>query len=305
MLSINARNTNIRLPDHITAIAPWTFYQCSSLTSVIIPNEVTSIGEYAFSNCSNMTSVTIPDSVKSVGEYAFYNCSGLTSVNISDLPAWCTIAFNDNLSNPLYYAQKLYLNDDLLTELIVPESVTSIAPRAFYNCSSLENVTIPNSVTSIGFSAFSGCSNLASITLPFVGATLNGAENTHFGYIFATGGLYNTSGIPSSLKTVVITGGTSIAEDAFYNCTELTNITLPDGVASIGDNAFDSCVALTSITIPSSVKSIGFWAFGFCSSLTKINFRGTKLQWNAITKDSQWNYQTGSYAITYNYTDDE
>ena len=94
----------------------------------------------------------------------------------------------------------------------------------------------------------------------------------------------------------------SIASSAFYYCSSMTSITIPDGVTSIGDYAFYYCSSLTSIIIPDSVTSIGYRAFYGCSSLTSIKYRGTQTQWYAISKGYDWDYNTGSYTITYNYT---
>ena len=124
------------------------------------------IKQDAFYDCNCLTSVTIPNSVTSIGREAFYDCTGIKEVHISDLAAWCGIDFKDVSSNPLYYADNLYLNGELVTELVIPDSVNEIKQDAFYDCDCLTSVTIPNSVTSIGDGAFRDCDGLTSIEIP-------------------------------------------------------------------------------------------------------------------------------------------
>ena len=250
----------------------------ASVTNNEVKYSVTSIGDYAFSFCSALTSVTIPNSVTSIGEYAFQYCSALTSVNISDLAAWCNIMFEENDSNPLYYAHHLYINGNEITNLVIPNSVTSIGNYAFYGCSGLTSVTIPNSVTSIGERAFKGCSGLTSITIPNSVTTISS-------YAFSDCTSLTSVTIPNSVTSIGIAafGGcsaltsvtipnsvTSIGDNAFSGCSSLPSVTISNYVTSIGDHAFSGCSALTSVTIPNSVTSIGDWAFCGCTGLTSI-----------------------------------
>ena len=156
---------SITIPDGVTSIGSSAFKSCESLTNIVIPDSVTSIGERAFEYCKNLESVTIGSGVKYIGEKAFSSCYALKRVNISDISAWCQIYF-EVIANPLFYAENLYLNGELVTELVIPQGVTKIKRDAFENCHSLTSVTIPNSVTSIGGWAFDDCDGLKSVTIP-------------------------------------------------------------------------------------------------------------------------------------------
>ena len=283
--------TSVAIGDGVTSIGNNAFYDCSRLTSVAIGDGVTSIGYNAFAYCSRLTSVVIGDSVTSIGAEAFAYCNSLTSVYITDIEAWCNISFNDYLGNPLYYAKNLYLNNELVAEIEIPNTVTQINKYAFRNCSNLTSVVIPDSVTSIGDCAFSDCSGLTSIVIPDSVTTIG---NNAF---------YSCS----SLTSVAIGDGvTSISHNAFVFCSSLTsievsenntmyksingnlynkngttliqyargktatNFTISESVTSIGDCAFSDCSNLTSVVIPDSVTSIGSAAFARCRGLTSV-----------------------------------
>ena len=136
--------------------APWYGFR-KIIQSVVVEPEVASIGNYAFYDCKYLEKITIPYTITSIGGDVFYGCSGLKEVHISDLAAWCKIAFTAAYSNPFCYSQCLYLNGEMITDLVIPSSVTSISKHAFYECSGLTSVTIPNSVTSIGDYTFCKC----------------------------------------------------------------------------------------------------------------------------------------------------
>ena len=260
------------------------------LTEIVIPDSVKIIGENAFEECNNLLSVTIPESVIEIGDGAFENCNKLVEVyNLSSLDVSSVfdyaLVIHTSLEEESIFEKKgnfvllnwegecyllAYIENDTET-VAIPEGVTIICGEVFEGCTSITSITIPNSVTSIGRDAFYGCNSLESITIPFVGATKDGTENTYFGYIF---GAYsydsNSYYVPASLKTVIITGGTVIDENAFYGCANITSVTIPASVAKIGESAFEYCTSLASITIPYGVTSIGGFAFFGCSSLKSI-----------------------------------
>ena len=180
--------STITIPNGVTAIGAYAFQNCRSLTSVTIGNGVTSIGGYAFQNsgltsvtipngvtaindrtfenCYSLTSVTIPNSITNIFYAAFGDCANLTSVNYTGTIAqWCNINFWDYASNPAKGADSLIINGSLITNLIIPESVTNIKKYAFYRYSGLTSVTISNSVISIGTEAFRDCGGLTSVTI--------------------------------------------------------------------------------------------------------------------------------------------
>ncbi len=257
------RLTNVIIPNGVTSIEGSAFYGCSKLTSIAIPNSVTSIGESAFSDCSNLTSIAIPDSVTSIGQAAFSGCTGLTSITIPK-----------NVADISYSA---FYGCSKLASISIPEGVTSIGPYAFLGCEKLTSITIPSSVTSIGYSAFDGCTGLTSITIPESVTSIGGYAFQGCSQLIQTedGVSYVDKwviGCDISVTSASLRNNTvGIGESAFYNCSNLTSVTIPESVRSIGHNAFGGCSNLTSVTIPSSVTNIGPYAFSDCSNLTSIS----------------------------------
>ena len=180
---------------------------------------------------------------------------------------------------------------EILKEITIPNSVTSIDSYAFYSCTSLTSVTIGDSVTSIGNYAFYDCTSLTSVTIPDSVTNIDpsafyacGAltsifvDNDNTVYQSIDGNLYSKDGktliayaIGKNDTSFAIPNSVTIIGDyAFSNCNFLASVTIPDSVTNIGPSAFYDCSSLTSITIPDSVTSIGDSAFRDCTALTSI-----------------------------------
>ncbi len=280
---------NYIIPNSVTSIGDYAFYNCKSLQSITIPNSVTSIGNDAFSGCESLQSITIPNSVTSIGDKAFRWCNSLQSVTIPN----SVTSIGDNAFNWCKSLQSVTIPNSVtsigdnafnwcksLQSVTIPNSVTSIGDNAFNWCKSLQSVTIPNSVTSIGDKAFSGCDSLRSITIPN-SVTSIGDHAFNSCYSLQSVTIPNSvtkigNGafcLCKSLQSITIPNSVTsigIGDVAFYGCESLQSITIPNSVTSIGNRAFDFCVSLQSITIPNSVTSIGDKAFYLCKSLQSI-----------------------------------
>lgn len=321
---------HIELNEGLTSIADGTFMSCNNLNQITIPNSISTIGEIAFSNCSGLSEIIIPDSVSTIGRAAFNRCenlkkisigSGTTKicsdafseckslerVNITTLSSWLNITFEGctwerYLANPLYYAHGLYVNDELLTNLIIPEDITSINPFAFVECSSLKSVTIPKNVNKIGSYAFYKCGSLIEVwnysALKIESGKYTNGSNGYVGYYAKD--IYTVN---STTKQTTDSDGYIFYEDnnnsyllgykgterqlvlpekspkkqnyevvqyAFYGCHFYTNVIISDGVTAIGQYAFYKCSGLTSVSVGKGLTSVGFCAFSGCNNLTGV-----------------------------------
>ena len=265
------------------------------VTSLIIPEGVTSIGRYAFYYCSNLTSVTIPSSLTEIKYGAFAECNAITRVNTSDIAAWCNIDFG---STPLSYAHKLYLNNELITNLIIPEGVTAISNRAFFNCSSLQSVSFPLSLTSVGDDAFYGCNAITRVNISDIAAWCN--INFERGFISETildpnGGVVWVSDDEDEWEYTVpryiySSNPLYYAHKLYLNNELITNLIIPEGVTAIGQGAFFNCSSLQSVSFPRSLTRVGRQAFDGCSNVATVE---------ASDWDSWNNIQFVSYSKEY------
>ena len=175
-----------------------------------------------------------------------------------------------------------------LSNIVIPESVTSIGGAAFFSCRSLSNIVIPDSVTSIGDWAFRHCCSLSEVVIP---DSVTSIGDCAFDWC-------------RSLSKVVIPDSvTSIGNGAFSGCYSLSDIVIPSSVTSIGDNAFEWCYSLSDIVIPSSVTSIGDTVFNNCSSLKYISIPKSVICLNG-NPIADWNGKLECLSPNFIYEDD-
>ena len=146
---------------HVYTIGRRAFSNRQKLVSAIIPNSVTIIEDDAFSSCHLLSMVTIGSGVDSIGNWAFSGCDALNAVIIVDLSSWCAIRLG--AANPLYVAHHLYMNGNLITELTIPDDVTSISATAFMGAEDLVSTSLPEGLETIGDYAFANCTEIKTI----------------------------------------------------------------------------------------------------------------------------------------------
>ena len=244
----------------------------TEIKDLVIPNDITEINDYAFYNCTGLTSITIPNSVTSIGSFAFYNTGWYNNQpdGILYLDNCCLGYKGNRPTGTLSIKEGTRLigcsafdGCSGLTSITISNSVTSIGDYAFYYCSGLTSVTIGNSVTSIGSWAFDDCTGLTEVNITDLSAWCK----IDFGNSYSNP-LYYAQKLKlngSEITNLVIPNDiTQIKQYAFFYCNGLTSVTIPNSVTSIGKSAFYYCPGLTSVTIGNSVITIGEEAFVNC-----------------------------------------
>lgn len=313
-LIAGCQNSKIPSDGSVTVISQYAFVGASNMKELIIPNAIRSIESGVFSGCSNLEKLTIPFPA------------------ISELKTTCNVqAFGRLFGNTQYdnsvkveqrslkiscVGQTVYLNEGYSYTYYMPKSFKSIVVSAgelysysLENCSTIQSLTVGENVSAFYSSAINNCINLQSVyvnnpSLPISGDTFASYGNdlfSEYDNAFYLGSEDNPYMILISAKNKSI-----------------TSCVIHPKTISIANNAFSNCSNLTSVTLSDCVTNIGNYAFYQCANLAHIKFRGSKNQWNAISKGTMWNeyfkwhttpntggaYYTADYVLTCNYTGD-
>ena len=237
---------------------PYAAVLCPSdraASSYALHEDTELISANAFMECDSMTEIYIPSSVRGIGEFAFKDCFALVRVYIEDLTAWCKteIAHSaDNSSCPTKYANDLYLKDEdkPITDLVIPDGVSSVGAYAFLGCKSIRTVTIPTGVLSIGADAFAECTSIEEVLTPDLKSWLSIRFETSASNPLANGcPLYVGEG--ESRK-------------------RLTELALPEDIHEIGDFAFIGCESLKIVRLHNKLEKIGVDAFSGCEAVDEL-----------------------------------
>lgn len=156
----------IILPEGITVISNYAFADCQYLKSINFPSSLTNIHNYAFRN-SALVNINIPGTLMALSEYAFEKCTNLSSVYYEGaINDWINLC---STGSPLLRVRaggaRLYLNNELLTHLVVPDGITEVG-KQFAGCSSITEITIPNGAQAIKDYAFINCYYLKIVNIP-------------------------------------------------------------------------------------------------------------------------------------------
>lgn len=231
---------SLSIPESVTRIKPYAFQNCAKLETINLPSNIAEIEEGVFSGCSSLSEINVPHQVRAIRVNAFKNCTALSNINFD---SYCKL--------------------------------DTIEWYAFANCISLKEIYLPAYLSYIRADAFSGCSALTDINIaPNIGfLSSNGILYTRDNglYIYPPGrqdSIYTTS---NDLKL--------IEWFAFNENKFITKVIISPGVERIGAHAFYDCTSLEEVIIPETVNEIEYWAFSGCNNKDGYGTPHTKLRY--------------------------
>lgn len=243
------------------------------MTSLSFPEGITQIGDGAFQRCGRLETLFFPSTMKSIDWGVFCEsheneygggectCDSIRRIEIKDIATW----FNSNrfternhhVAAP--YAD-LYVNGDLLTDIVLPDTMARIRPALLYGCKKLHSVVFPNNLKVIDDCAFENCTGIENLELP---QGLDSIKSSAFSGCKRLKDMH----LPQELKYIGMM--------AFGSCTELISVSFPNKLENIAYGAFESCKSLQSVVLPEGLKSIESCAFQNCISLTSVKLPST------------------------------
>ncbi len=225
------------MPDSVTLIYKRAFTDCDQLESIKISKNVTEIAYGAFNDCSSLKAIDLPVGLKKINSNAFYGADSLEKVTIHDIAAWCNVDIG--YGGPVEMAGNIYLDEELITDLVIPEGVTKIGSNVFSGARCIETLSLPASLKVIDNSAFSG-TELDKLIISDIAKWCE--------IQFAYNPLWN-------------------AKEFYLNNELIVDLVIPEGVTSIATDAFTYLPEhVKTLSIPSTIKSIGR-SFCFESSM--------------------------------------
>ena len=306
---------SVSIPKSVTSIGYKAFYNCTSLVNITIPEGVNNIQHYAFENCTGLTSITIPESMISFASYAFKGCSSLVSITFlgsvgcsngvfsgctnltnvytSSIEEWCKMSFDSETrsSSPLYGAENLYVGDELVSEIVIPDTRTYINDLAFCGYKRLTSVVIPETIEEIGEEAFSFCDNLTTVTCyATTPPDLDTYSASAFGGISSSATLYVPKETLNAYKSSlwnrffsniepivnIIASGTC-GDNLTWRLTEEGELII-EGTGAMFDYPslqnvpwYDYVESIQSVVVKEGVNSIGSRAFACCENLASVS----------------------------------
>ncbi len=304
----NSYFRDVIIPDSVTEIREGAFNGCR-MSSLKTGNGVRVIGDKAFLRCTTLQTLKLGDSLEKIGIDAFYDTYRLKYLYIPSVDDWCDITFENKHSNPIQYAEALYINGYETRSVTLPWNLTNLGDYAFYGCKCLDVIELNKKLETIGDYCFDNTVSLSELDLPASlkdigygafryskGLKKINVDTDNPYYKTVDGVLFNKRmtelirfPINSDIKEYTVPQGVEcIGEYAFYLCTSLNSVTISDSVLTISEDAFDHCTSLRELHLGSGVKYIDGGAFCYCESLKdiyiedlnnwfEINFNGANL----------------------------